>query len=148
MDDRNSNQSGLDPGTLRIMDARRKIRRIKTGKAKKMIALDRQATYWDKRCWNTEYIPLKEPVQRGWQRSFHLSDETMRGKHAAFFAGILAVVNRIEYSNDRHFTKKKRKAGRKIRVPQPSFYRKYLIGIGERHRSVRRSGNCLLKSTG
>lgn len=121
MDDCNSNQSGLDPGTLRIMDARRKKRRIKTGRAKEMIALGRQETYWGRRCRNTEYIPLKEPVQRGWRRSFYLSEETARGKHAAFFEGILAVVNKIEYSNDKRFTKKKRKAGRKIRVPQPQF---------------------------
>lgn len=86
-----------------------------------MIRLEKQETYWNERRWNTTYIPLKEPVQRGWRREFYLNDETARGKHAAFFEGILEAVNRVEYRNDKHFTRKKRKSGKKVRVPIPQY---------------------------
>lgn len=121
MDDCFFNQSAVDAASLRIMEKRRKKRRIKAGYQKSMIRLEKQEKYWNERCWNTTYIPLKEPVQRGWRREFFLNDETARGKHAAFFEGIREAVNRVEYSNDKDFTRKMRKSGRKIRVHIPQY---------------------------
>ena len=62
------------------------------------------------------YEPLLPPVQKGFKRYFVLRDDVARTPKAAFFQEILEMINTVQYSDTREFSKRKRFKGRKIKV--------------------------------
>ncbi|MDO4229536.1 MAG: hypothetical protein Q4C98_06970 [Capnocytophaga sp.] len=63
-------------------------------------------------------VPLPEPYQKGFVRSFRLRDDVARSPLAGFFEEILEKINTFQYSDNRKFQKKKRRRGKKIYVPR------------------------------
>jgi hypothetical protein len=95
---------------------RRKRLRIKN-EEKHLLFLHREENKLYRQLHNLGYEPLIPPVQKGYKRIFVLRHDVRVGRQAAFFAELLKKINTVQYSDTKAFTKKKRRRGRKIRVP-------------------------------
>lgn len=93
-----------------------KIRRIKTGRDKRILDLDRECDRINEMIRGLGYVPLIPPVQRGWKRSFVLRPDVMQDKHAAFYQQILDKINTTEYSSRKDFKVKKRRFGKRLYI--------------------------------
>lgn len=95
---------------------RRKRLRIKN-EEKHLLLLHREENKLYRQLHDLGYEPLVPPVQKGYKRIFVLREDVRAGRQAAFFAELLRKINTVQYSDTKVFTKKKRRRGRKIRVP-------------------------------
>jgi hypothetical protein len=66
-------------------------------------------------------VPLDEPYQKGWFRFFVLRSDVLVGPNAGFFMNLLEKINTYQYSNEKSYTKIKRKSGKEVSVPTEQF---------------------------
>jgi hypothetical protein len=102
----------------RLKSKRRRIRLRKKDQEKHLLGLHRAENKIRRQIRNLGYEPLIPPVQKGYKRIFVLRDDVQRSQQAAFFTGLLRKIDTVQYSDTKAFTKKKRRRGRKIRVPR------------------------------
>jgi hypothetical protein len=102
---------------FRLKSKRRRIRLRKQDQEKHLLRLHREENKLRRQIRDLGYEPLIPPVQKGYKRIFVLRDDVQRSQQAAFFAGLLAKINTVQYSDTKAFTKKQRQRGRKIQVP-------------------------------
>lgn len=100
-----------------LRSARSRKRTAKKDFEKKLVQLHKLQRQLSHAIWNLPWVPLEEPYQKGWKRSFVLRQDVRRSRQAGFFETLLKKINRTEYSRDKSFTTKKRKKGRKYRKP-------------------------------
>lgn len=125
MDRKTIERYGTDILCYRLRTARRKKRMQYEDFDKQLLALDReQRTLWHK-SRNLGYEPLIPPVQKGWKRCFVLREDVARGKQAAFFNGMLVMINTWDWSHRRDFLVRRRKKGRKFYVTKPQKLREF-----------------------
>lgn len=65
---------------------------------------------------NISLVPLDKPYQKGFVRFFAVREDIKAGADREFFETILEKINTRMYSENRKFTKKKKRRGRKIQV--------------------------------
>ncbi len=70
-------------------------------------------------------VPLKTPIQRGWVRYFVLREDVRESVHADFYTEFLKKINVYMYSNNKTFSKKKRKKSKKYIVTTPQYFVSY-----------------------
>lgn len=58
-------------------------------------------------------VPIDEPYQKGWKRTFILREDVAVSIHAAFYRELLGKINTVMYSVDRSFKKRIRRRNRK-----------------------------------
>ena len=95
--------------SYRQRSARQKKRSQKKDFEKGLIQLHKQqAKLWTD--WqNLPWVPLAEPYQKGWKRSFVLREDVKRSKNAAFYQALLDKINTTQYNKDKTFSTRKRR---------------------------------------
>lgn len=107
----------------RFKTARRKKRLVKRDRDKQLIHLSKkQNELWTKR-GDLPLIPLTQPYQRGWTRSFVLREDMARTNEAEFYQGILKRINTEQFSHLKTFKVKKKRLGKKVFVTKPQYLR-------------------------
>ncbi|HMI62151.1 MAG TPA: hypothetical protein VK518_14625 [Puia sp.] len=71
------------------------------------------------------WIPLSEPYQKGWKRSFVLREDVQRSNNAAFYQSLLEKINTIQYSKDKTFKIKRRRRGKKVSEVKKQFVHEF-----------------------
>ncbi|PSK94352.1 hypothetical protein [Taibaiella chishuiensis] len=121
-----TNSWSFGEGYCKIKTARQKKRLQKKDFEKQVLQLYRRREDLATKQYNLPLVPLDEPYQKGWKRSFVLRDDVARSRHAPFFRALLDKINTVMYHHDKHFkisTKKKRK---RILVDTPQELRAFL----------------------
>ena len=62
-------------------------------------------------------IPLKEPYQKGWKRTFVLREDVRISKYATFYETLLTKINSVMYWQNKTFTKTRRRKRKKVQEP-------------------------------
>lgn len=109
----------------KLRSRRTKNRLIKEDKEKFIL---KQHQLWDKLYEikrNIALVPLEKPYQKGFVRYFVLREDIARSKYAEFFQGILDKINTFDYSDNRKFTKRKKRRRKKIEVPREQSLQKF-----------------------
>lgn len=105
----------------RLRSARQRKRAQKEDFDKQLIQLDeKRESLWDAR-HSLPMVPLKEPYQKGWKRSFILRADIAKSDSAAFYSGILEKINSTQYHHNKSFTKKRRRHGKRVYEPIPQL---------------------------
>lgn len=103
----------------KIKSARQKKRLVKKDFHKQLIRLHRKRNQLIEIKRNMPLLPIKNPYQQGWVRTFEMSEEMVESKHAIFFQTLLSKINTVQYSRVKNFSKKRRKNRKKIWVETP-----------------------------
>jgi hypothetical protein len=72
-------------------------------------------------------VPLEEPYQRGWKRSFVLRDDVARSGRAAFYTELLRKINTVMRAADKGFKQKKRRARKRVYIDRPQYLRSFYL---------------------
>jgi hypothetical protein len=110
----NKSLRSFDAGYYQLKTARQKKRLLRKDRDKQLLRLDRRQNelYLLRRA--LPMIPLAEPYQRGWKRTFVLREDVARSGKANFYAALLPKINTTMYSPDKSFKRKsKRRKNRK-----------------------------------
>ncbi|MCH4830343.1 hypothetical protein [Flavobacterium columnare] len=101
----------------RLKSKRRRKRLSKKAKEKQLIALHHlEMDLWHQKR-NLPLVPLEKPYQKGWVRFFVVRDDVQRVDTLGFFTELLEKINNQLWSDNKRFTKRKRKFRRRIDVP-------------------------------
>lgn len=101
----------------RLKSKRRRKRLTRQSKEKKVMALHKlEMDLWDQKR-NLPLVPLEKPYQKGWIRFFVVRDDVQRADTLGFFTELLQKMNNHLWSDNKRFTKRKRKFQRRIEVP-------------------------------
>ena len=111
----------------RLRTARQKKRLLKTDRDKQLLALNNLRDTLTAAIRALPVVPLKEPYQKGWKRTFALREDVQRSGSAAFYETLLTKINTVEFSSDKAFKTKKRKHGRKIYVVRQQHLRAFAL---------------------
>jgi hypothetical protein len=111
----------------RMRTARQRKRIQKKDRDKKLIQLEnRRATLW-KAKKELPMVPLAEPYQKDWKRTFVLRADLAESKYALFYDELLSKINTVQYWHDKAFTKKQRRRGKKVRIPSPQALQDFSV---------------------
>jgi len=100
----------------RFKSRRRKERLAKEDFEKHLIQLrKREKELWKKRK-DLPLIPLENPYQKGWQRSFVLREDVARSSEAEFYRTLLEKINTWQFSSEKSFKRKKKRKRRNVYV--------------------------------
>ena len=100
----------------RFKSKRRKKRLVKEDFEKHLIQLrKREKELWKKRK-DLPLIPLENPYQKGWQRSFVLREDVARSSEAEFYRTLLEKINTWQFSSEKSFKRKKKRKRRNVYV--------------------------------
>ena len=104
----------FDAGYCKIKTARQKKRLQKEDFDKQLLRLNRQQDELLQIKHKLPLIPLPEPYQKGWKRTFVLREDTTHSRQAVFYTTLLSKINTVNYATAKHFRQKlKRKKNRK-----------------------------------
>ena len=109
-----TNEGWFDTRSYRLRSARQKKRLVKRAFEKKLVQLDEQRDALRDKEKALPWIPLEEPYQKGWKRSFVLRDDVKRCNNAAFYETLLEKINTVQYSKDKAFKIKKRRRRKRV----------------------------------
>lgn len=109
----------------RLRSARSRKRALKKDFEKQLFRLHKEERQIRDTIWDLPWIPLEQPYQKGWKRSFVLRHDVKQSRYAAFFEELLKKINTVEYSTDKTFSRKKRRRGRKYRETRPQYLREF-----------------------
>jgi len=124
MDSKLVKQYGSEILSYRLRTVRQKKRMQYEDFDKKLLELNREEDRLHKQRRDIIWVPLKPPVQRGWNRFFVLREDVAISKHAEFFENILKRINTCDWSHRKDFMVKYRRFGRKkYRVKKQSLWR-------------------------
>jgi hypothetical protein len=116
-----NNELSFDVLQYRLKSARRKKRLQKKDFDKQLIRMMRHKDQLLEQRRDLPMIPLEKPYQRGWKRCFALREDVARSSSSAFYEGLLAKINTVQYSPEKSFKVKKRRKGKKVRVEKRQF---------------------------
>ncbi|OWP77084.1 hypothetical protein [Flavobacterium oreochromis] len=101
----------------RLKSKRRRKRLARQSKEKHLMALHQlEIELWNQKR-NLPLVPLEKPYQKGWLRFFVVRNDVQRVDTLGFFTELLEKINNQLWSDNKRFTKKKRKFRRRIEVP-------------------------------
>ncbi len=112
---------------FKLKSKRQKGRLLKTDRDKQLIRLNkREDELWDNK-ENLPMVPLEDPYQKGWKRTFVLRDDVSRSNMASFYQTLLEKINTIEYSKNKAFKVRvrRRRKRKKVYEDVPQFLRHY-----------------------
>lgn len=112
-------------GYCKIKSARQKKRLTKKDSDRQLFRMYKleESLYQKRR--TLPLVPLEEPYQRGWKRTFKLREDVAGSKQADFYQDLLKKINTVDYSHNKGFTKKKRRKGKKIYEVRPQYLREF-----------------------
>ena len=113
----------------RFKSEKKKKRLVKEDFEKKLRQNYHQRKQLFNAVWNSPPVPLDKPYQKGWVRFFVLRSDVLVGPNSGFFMNLLEKINTYHYSNEKSFTRRKRKFGKKISVPSEQFLK--MISISD-----------------
>jgi len=100
--------------SYRLRSARQKKRSQKQDFEKGLIQLHKQRSKLRAARQALPWIPLAEPYQKGWKRSFVLREDVKRSKNAPFYQALLDKINTVQHSRDKAFKTKTRRRRRNV----------------------------------
>jgi hypothetical protein len=112
-------------GYCKIKSARQKKRLTKKDFDKQLLRIYKLKKTLFQQKLSLPLVPLAEPYQRGWKRTFILREDVARSKHADFYRDLLKKVNTVEYSHNKGFTKKKRRKRKRVYEVRPQHLREF-----------------------
>ncbi len=95
-----------DVNSYRLKTKRQKTKQKKKAFEKKIIQIKKLNHTLFKQKQNLPWIPLENPYQAGWKRTFILTKETKDLPNAAFYEGILSSINTVQYCPEKTFVLK------------------------------------------
>ncbi|WP_128330484.1 hypothetical protein [Apibacter sp. HY039] len=95
--------------TYRLPSFRWRKRRIIKGKDKKLIQLRREYDKVRMIIENLGFEELETPIRKGYERLFVLREDVKENKKSDYYQNILTKINTYRYSDNKKFTKRKRK---------------------------------------
>ncbi|MES2701729.1 MAG: hypothetical protein V4649_03775 [Bacteroidota bacterium] len=98
----------------RLKSARRRKRLQKHDLDKQLIRLEKRRNTLGSDPDSNPPVPLAEPYQRGWERTFVIRKDVLAGPFAAFYLQLLAKINTVQYSRERSFVEKRRRKERTV----------------------------------
>jgi hypothetical protein len=98
-----------DVNSYRLKTKRQKTKQKKKAFEKKLIQIKKLDRNLHKKKQNLPWIPLENPYQAGWKRTFVLTKETKDLPNAAFYEGILPLINTVQYCPEKSFVMKQRR---------------------------------------
>jgi hypothetical protein len=99
-----------------IRSKRRRRRTIIEARDKVLIGLYKESQRLSKQKRELPMVDLLPPVQKGWKRYFIVREDVRRSRDGVFYENLLQKINTVQYSDEKVFRKKKRKAGKRIYV--------------------------------
>ena len=112
-------------GYCKIKSARQKKRLTKKDFDKQLLRIYKLEKTLYQQKLSLPLVPLAEPYQRGWKRTFILREDVARSKQADFYRGLLKKVNTVEYAHNKGFTKKKRRKRKRVFEVRPQHLREF-----------------------
>jgi hypothetical protein len=100
---------------------------IKKDRDKQLIALDLLEEKLLQQRRALPMIPLDEPYQRGWKRSFVLREDVARSRLGDFYRDLMKKINTVEYSANKNFTRKKRRRRKMVYEVRPQSLREFYL---------------------
>ena len=82
---------------------RQKRRALKEDKEKQLLALYNRSNELYEAQQSLPMVPLKEPFQQGWKRTFVLNTSLTHSDNAEFYERLLDKINYVQYCRDRQF---------------------------------------------
>jgi hypothetical protein len=70
-------------------------------------------------------VPLEQPYQPGWKRSFMLREDVARSGNAAFYEELLHKINTLMYAPDKGFKMTRRVKRKRVYVDRPQALRDF-----------------------
>lgn len=105
----------------RLKEKRRKKRLVKEDFEKHLIQLSKRRSSIYLAIRNLPLIELKEPYQKGWVRFFVVRKDVLSSDDALFFVDLLDKINTFQFSNQKTFTNRKKKFGKKTDYLREQF---------------------------
>lgn len=100
----------------RFKNKRTKKRLVKEDFEKQLIQIRKlENELWKKRN-DLPLVPLTNPYQKGWQRSFKLREDVARSSDALFYSTLLEKINTWQFCLDKSFKRKKKRKRRHVYV--------------------------------
>jgi hypothetical protein len=97
-----------------IRSKRQRKRATIEARDKKLIGLYKESQRLSKQKRELPMVNLSPPVQKGWKRYFIVREDVRRSRDGVFYENLLQKINTVQYSDEKVFRKKKRKAGKRI----------------------------------
>lgn len=112
-------------GYPRLKTARQKRRLLKEDFDKQLIKLYllQQRLYRQKAA--LPLIPLAEPYQKGWKRTFILRGDVARSAMGHFYLALLEKINTVDYSRSKSFTQLHKRKRKKVLQVKPQYLREF-----------------------
>lgn len=105
----------------RLKNNRRKKRLVKEDFEKHLVQLSRRKHEIYLAIKNLPLIELKEPYQKGWVRFFVVRKDVLRSVEGMFYENVLEKINTFQFSNQKTFTNRKKRFGKKTDNPREQF---------------------------
>lgn len=112
-------------GYCKIKSARQKKRLTKKDFDKQLLHIYKLNENLYQQKLSLPLIPLEEPYQRGWKRTFILREDVTGSKQAHFYRGLLKKINTVEYAHNKGFTKKKGRKRKRTYEVRPQRLREF-----------------------
>lgn len=122
-----TNEWSFTTGYCKLKTARQKKRLQKKDADKQLLQLDRLQDTLLLQKRTLPWVPLAEPYQKGWKRSFILREDVARSAQAEFYETLLAKINTVEYAPDKAFMRKKKGRKKKGREVRPQYLRSFCL---------------------
>ncbi|MEO6175884.1 MAG: hypothetical protein ABIP27_12105 [Flavobacterium circumlabens] len=113
----------------RLKKKRRKKRLVKEDFEKHLVQLSKRKHAIYLAIKELPLIALKEPYQKGWVRFFVVRKDVLRSDEAMFYVNVLEKINTFQFSNQKTFTSRKKRFGKKTENPKEQFLAK--INVSE-----------------
>lgn len=97
----------------RLKKKRKKKRLVKEDFEKHLIQLSKRRHSINLAIKNLPLIELQEPYQKGWVRFFVVRKDILHSEDALFFVNLLDKINTFQFSNQKTFTNRKKRFGKK-----------------------------------
>ncbi|MEP6929023.1 MAG: hypothetical protein ABI850_03390 [Flavobacterium sp.] len=111
----------------RLKSKRKKKRLVKEDFEKYLVQLSKRKHEIYLAIRNLPLIELETPYQKGWVRFFVVRKDVLRSEEAMFYVNILEKINSFQFSNQKTFTNRKKRFGKKTDNPKEQFVNKISI---------------------
>ncbi|WP_166922131.1 hypothetical protein [Flavobacterium poyangense] len=105
----------------RLKTKRQKKRLVKEDFEKQLVQIAKRNSAIYSAIRNLPLVELKEPYQKGWVRYFVVRVDVLRSAEGVFYEKILEKINTFQFSNQKEFTNRKKRFGKKSIHPRERF---------------------------
>lgn len=112
-------------GYCKLKSARQKKRLTKKDFDKQLLHIYKLRENLYQQKLSLPLVPLAEPYQRGWKRTFIVREDVARSKQSGFYRDLLKKINTVEYANNKGFTRKKKRKRKRVHEVRPQYLKEF-----------------------